>query len=77
MVNIHQGIPGVGCETSSLSCEHCTWRHFPGGRGYIPNFLGKVVLGMVDEEQWEEVEKERMDPGQGDISTFTPLAGEV
>jgi hypothetical protein len=31
---------------------------------------------MVDEEQWEEMKKERIDPGQGGISAFTPLAGE-
>src|SRR5579859_8116846 len=38
-------------KANTLSYEHCTWRHFPGGRGCIPNFLGKAVLGMVDEEE--------------------------
>ena len=77
MVNVHQGILDVGCETSSFSYEHCTGWPFPGARGYIPNFLGKAVLGMVDEEQWEGMKIERIIPGQAGSSAFTPLAGEA
>jgi len=40
-------------------CNYYTWGYFPGGREYVPNFLGTFFLGMASEEKREEMDDKK------------------